>query len=214
MISADERDALILTHRKLVRKIAYKLKAQLPSHVDIDELVSHGNVLLVEWTPRYDPARGMTFKNYIYNRIRWGILEAIRSEDHVPRSARKKAAASGSEDSLPKVFSIDETLAGGWEHDRKVKDRLEDRRIPDIIDHVSKHEFPRPLIESLPKIECTLLIMCFRYSYTAKRAAQELGFSASRACQIRASLLEHAKRWYLENGYVHGNGNGNGNGKH
>jgi RNA polymerase sigma factor for flagellar operon FliA len=51
------RDRLILTYAPLVKFVAGRLGASLPSHVDEQDLVSYGLLGLISAIERYDPDR-------------------------------------------------------------------------------------------------------------------------------------------------------------
>lgn len=87
----DLRNQLIEKYLPLVRYIAERLLATLPSFVELDDLQSMGIFGLMEAIERFDPDRGVQFKTYCMNRIRGAILDELRSMDWVPRLVRIKA---------------------------------------------------------------------------------------------------------------------------
>jgi RNA polymerase sigma factor for flagellar operon FliA len=85
-----ERDLVLSSHIALVRTIARRLAHRLPPSVEVDELVSIGTLGLMDAWDRYDATRGVTFKSYAELRIKGQMIDALRRNDWVPRSARKK----------------------------------------------------------------------------------------------------------------------------
>ena len=85
------RDRLILTYAPLVKFVAGRLGAALPSHVDEQDLVSYGLLGLIGAIERYDPDREIKFETYAIARIRGAIIDELRSLDWVPRSVRTRA---------------------------------------------------------------------------------------------------------------------------
>ncbi|HCH61617.1 MAG: RNA polymerase sigma factor FliA [Deltaproteobacteria bacterium] len=85
-----ERNAVLTTNIKLVRTIARRLAHRLPPSVEVDELVSIGMLGLMDAWERFDTARGVTFKSYAELRIKGQMIDSLRRNDWVPRSARKK----------------------------------------------------------------------------------------------------------------------------
>lgn len=85
------RDRLILTYAPLVKYVAGRLGAGLPSHVDESDLVSYGLLGLIDAIERYDPDRDVKFETYAIQRIRGAIIDELRSMDWVPRSVRSRA---------------------------------------------------------------------------------------------------------------------------
>jgi RNA polymerase sigma factor for flagellar operon FliA len=85
------RDRLILTYAPLVKFVAGRLGASLPSHVDEQDLVSYGLLGLIGAIERFDPDREIKFETYAIARIKGAIIDELRSLDWVPRSVRTRA---------------------------------------------------------------------------------------------------------------------------
>jgi RNA polymerase sigma factor for flagellar operon FliA len=85
------RDRLILTYAPLVKFVAGRVGASLPSHVDEQDLVSYGLLGLIGAIERFDPDREIKFETYAMARIRGAIIDELRSLDWVPRSVRTRA---------------------------------------------------------------------------------------------------------------------------
>lgn len=89
--SPEARDELILAYVPLVKYVAGRILAGLPSNVDFDDLVSYGFFGLVDAVEKFDPDRGVKFETYAMARIRGAVIDGLRSVDWVPRSVRQKA---------------------------------------------------------------------------------------------------------------------------
>lgn len=85
------RDQLIMDYSPLIRFVAQRIAARLPSNIDVDDLISAGVIGLMDAIEKYDPSRDNKFKTYAEFRIRGAILDELRSQDWVPRSVRDKA---------------------------------------------------------------------------------------------------------------------------
>jgi len=85
-----DRAAVLSAHVGLVRTIARRLAHRLPPSVEVDELVSIGTLGLMDAWERFDTERGVSFKSYAEMRIKGQMIDALRRNDWVPRSARKK----------------------------------------------------------------------------------------------------------------------------
>lgn len=88
--SRDIRDAIVRQYMPLVKYVAGKVSTGLPSCVDYDDLVSFGQMGLLDAVNKFDVARGIKFKTYAVTRIRGAILDELRCLDWVPRSVRQK----------------------------------------------------------------------------------------------------------------------------
>lgn len=89
--NAAARDHLIVSYSPLVKFIAGRLGAGLPSSVDPGDLVGSGVIGLIDALERFDPAHGVKFETFATPRIRGAILDGLRQLDWVPRSVRTKA---------------------------------------------------------------------------------------------------------------------------
>jgi RNA polymerase sigma factor for flagellar operon FliA len=87
------RDQLILHYSPLVKFVAGRVGAGLPSNVEQSDLVSFGIFGLIDAIDKFDLDRGLKFETYAISRIRGAILDELRASDWVPRSVRAKARA-------------------------------------------------------------------------------------------------------------------------
>jgi RNA polymerase sigma factor FliA len=90
-ITPEQKDKLIMEYAPLIRFIAQKIAVRLPSHIELDDLISSGVIGLMDAIEKYDPERDNKFKTYAEFRIRGAILDELRAQDWVPRSVRDKA---------------------------------------------------------------------------------------------------------------------------
>lgn len=85
-----DRESRILEFYPIVQMIARQLIRRLPDTVDVEELISVGMLGLIDAVDRFDPARGVPLKSYAEIRIKGAMLDALRSNDWIPRSVRRK----------------------------------------------------------------------------------------------------------------------------
>src|SRR5471030_1911922 len=71
------------------RHFARSCASKLPSHLDHDDLQSAGVLGYLRAAPRYDAARGASFRGYCALRIRGAVLDELRRWDWAPRSVHK-----------------------------------------------------------------------------------------------------------------------------
>jgi RNA polymerase sigma factor for flagellar operon FliA len=74
----------------LVKYVAGKVAANLPSSVEYDDLVGYGVFGLFDAIEKYDPDKHVKFKTYAVTRIRGAMYDHLREMDWVPRSVRQK----------------------------------------------------------------------------------------------------------------------------
>ena len=59
-----ERDQLVLEHRDLVQHVLGRVLAEVPNHVDRENLEGAGLLGLVEAAARFDPQSGATLRSF------------------------------------------------------------------------------------------------------------------------------------------------------
>jgi RNA polymerase sigma factor for flagellar operon FliA len=84
------RERLVVAYSPMVKFVAGRLGAGLPSHVEDADLISYGLVGLIGAIERFEPERGK-FETFAMTRIRGAIIDELRSLDWVPRSVRSRA---------------------------------------------------------------------------------------------------------------------------
>ncbi len=85
------RDHLIVHYSPLVKFVAGRIGAGLPSNVDSGDLIGSGVFGLIDAIERFDPERGVKFETFAVPRIRGAIYDGLRQLDWVPRSVRSRA---------------------------------------------------------------------------------------------------------------------------
>lgn len=89
-LTEEQRQQIILEYYPLVKTIAARMVRRFPNNVDLDEMISEGILGLMDALERFEPARGVPFKSYAEIRVRGAIVDALRHNDFVPRSVRRK----------------------------------------------------------------------------------------------------------------------------
>lgn len=144
--SEEVKNELVERHAALVRYVAERICATLPKSVDVDDLVQEGTLGLMDAITKFDPGRGVKFKTYCSNRVRGAILDALRSQDWVPRLVRQRASKleqlrgswltrHGREPTLTE-------LAKGLQVEEEEVDRELNKAAPRAILHVSDRRLP------------------------------------------------------------------------
>ena len=81
---------LLKEYLPYVKRIVHRIAIHLPSHLEIDDLVSAGVVGLIEAIEKFDPSRDNKFLTYAIFRIRGAVLSELRSQDFHSRANRRK----------------------------------------------------------------------------------------------------------------------------
>lgn len=119
-IGGDElsREEIIHKYLHLVKYVAGRISMNLPSSVDINDLINDGVFGLMDAIEKYDGSRAVKFETYAVTRINGAILDALRNLDWVPRTIRQRARE------LDRAAEELETKLGRAPTNEEVADRL------------------------------------------------------------------------------------------
>jgi RNA polymerase sigma factor for flagellar operon FliA len=87
--TGQDKNQYVVQYAPLVKRIAYHLMARLPASVQVDDLIQVGMIGLLDAAGNYDDTQGAQFETYAVQRIRGAMLDELRQNDWLPRSARK-----------------------------------------------------------------------------------------------------------------------------
>ena len=79
----------IKQYTPLVRRLAHQMIARLPANVELDDMIQAGMMGLMDAASRFEVNQGTQFEVYAAQRIRGSMLDELRANDWLPRSARK-----------------------------------------------------------------------------------------------------------------------------
>ena len=88
------KDRLVVNYSPLVKYVASRVGARVPGVVEQEDMFSWGVLGLLAAIETYDPERSgkrAKFESYAISKIRWAILDQLRSQDWVPRRVRLRA---------------------------------------------------------------------------------------------------------------------------
>jgi RNA polymerase sigma factor for flagellar operon FliA len=215
-------DQLVFAHQGLVRAIARGIHRSLPPYMELDDLISYGQLGLMQAASDFDPSRGVQFSTFAYHRIRGAILDGTTQMSWFRRiaSCRQRyermandalatdAADGASENSeaatdqaawlqdaseqLSVVFLL--SHAGEEGHDAP---HLEDSGVAPPIQNLLDDELKRKLHElltELPEESRKLLQGAYFEGLTLKEAGERLGISKAWASRLHARALAQLAR--------------------
>ncbi len=117
--SSKSRNALWVHYQSLVRYIAERAKTRLPECIDVNDLISAGNIGLQDAILKFDPERGTRFETFCVPRIRGSMVDSIRAMDWVPRLIRNKSHQ------FDRLFQEMTTQLGREPMDEELAERLQ-----------------------------------------------------------------------------------------
>lgn len=118
-LSKAEKEKLVQEYAHLVKLTAFRLMAKLPKEDFLDDLISCGNIGLLEALESFNPEFNIKFESFAKFRIRGAMLDELRHRDWIPRSIRSQ---------LRKIDDLHKRLACQLDHlpdDREMAAALE-----------------------------------------------------------------------------------------
>jgi len=198
----DAARRLVVSNLRFVTQIAFEYRNR---GVPLEDLISEGNLGLMEAALRFDPGRGIRFISYAAWWVRKSILTAIThhgSAVRIPTYQFKKAAAGGGAAPPPsarhRTISLDQPAAG--ESSLSAADALPDPGASDPEMEVARREHARLLIRlwaELEPREQEVLIRRFGLGGDPQRTlgqvGADLGLSRERVRQIQSGAIVKLK---------------------
>ena len=86
------REELIIHYSYLVKYVANRLAINLPTFVEVDELISYGIEGLMESAEKFDYQRKVKFETYAIARVRGAMIDGLRAMDWVLFRCAKSGA--------------------------------------------------------------------------------------------------------------------------
>jgi RNA polymerase sigma factor for flagellar operon FliA len=191
------RNELMSRHMPLLETIASKAFAHYAGQVELNDLRSDGVFGLAEAVDSFQPARGIKFSTYGYQRIHGAMVDGVRSRDWVPRLERQRAKQG-----LVNVRAMGSLESPVFDTHRGVRplgDQLPDPTGGAMSRSLEARESIRRLIVGLPRRQRAAMLMYFEQDLTMKEIGKALGLCESRISQlISGALLELRARFSAE----------------
>jgi RNA polymerase sigma factor (sigma-70 family) len=206
---ASAQKALVEANLRLVVKIAKEYRNR---GIPMEDLISEGNIGLIEASRRFDPARGVRFVSYASWWIRKYMVAALTRQIQLnstpaqrdPAGGRAGDASSPSRARWPyprrqRILSLEEFIRSA--EDRDPLESLAssaDIRADELILEQELVEGLRSILHRLPSQERHVLVNHFGLEGKPPRTLQEigvkLGCTRERVRQIELRALERARR--------------------
>ncbi len=85
------RNELVLKYSWLVKRIILRFRGRTSNYVQLDDLINHGMIALIDAVERFDPGMGNKFETFASIKIRGAAIDCMREQDWIPRSQRNQA---------------------------------------------------------------------------------------------------------------------------
>lgn len=223
----SEKDRLVHECQGLVRHLALQVRTRMPAWVETDDLISYGQVGLMQAARDFDPAKGTKFSTFAYYRIRGAIFDGVNKlmwfrSDRDPETKYNQMADSLIETTMNEATSSTAGAADELTREASWFSRMagslaivylaaadEEGRTADVVDQsaeapwsgIVQHETSgklRQAMERLPPDAAALIRAVYYEDRTLQEAADRLGISKSWASRMHARALEQLARHMKE----------------
>ncbi len=89
-LAPADKDRIARAFAPRIKIIALHLKAKLPAHIELSDLISAGTLGLMEALGKFQPDLNIRFETFADNRIRGAMLDELRRMDWFSRGLRQK----------------------------------------------------------------------------------------------------------------------------
>ena len=215
--AATDVEALVQQSIPLVRRIAWHVHARVASAIEVEDLIQIGMIALVEASRTYED-RGHAFSTYASMRIRGAMIDHLRREAKVARSAIakrrevEKVRARLEQTLMRAPNDVEMADAMGMEldafqdlnaaiqpiRDEAIDDAYSDHlmdfadqgeRADQVMEREQLAEALKIAIDKLNEREQLILQLYFVEELNLDEIGQVLGVGAARVCQIKKAAL-------------------------
>lgn len=85
------RNMLVMNYSYIAKTAAMQLRGLAQGYAQIEDMVNHGMITLIDCIDKYDASKGMKFESYAFMRIRGSVIDLVRKQDWIPRRVRTAA---------------------------------------------------------------------------------------------------------------------------
>ena len=219
-------EALARSHMPLVRKIAWHVHGRVSTAIEVEDLIQIGMIALVEAANGFED-RGHAFATYATMRIRGAMIDHLRRQATICRSAMaKRRELSGVRTRLENRIGREATdfeMAAEMSMEaadyRRLVDDVQSVQHESIDDVYSEHSMWFADVEEradealerqalqgalaasigkLPQREATVLQLYFVEEMNLEEIGLTLGIGAARVCQIKKAALDRVREMLTE----------------
>lgn len=208
-LDPQQRDALIAAHAGLVRRVARNISRDVPRHVTVDDLISYGQLGLLDAASRYDPTRGAAFSTFAYYRIRGSMFDQVRKDQGQDPVLRARMGARAAVDDLIEQRAAEgPASADALDAARALSGLLEDAATALLLEETAAAMRPEPIpspeeaamvrdtardireaLDDFPERERGLVEKVYLEGLTIEQAGIQLGMTKGWASRLHARAL-------------------------
>jgi RNA polymerase sigma factor FliA len=220
--TASDPRQLIEQCQGMVRSLAVAIHRKLPPRVDLEDLISYGQVGLAEAARDFNPEQGSQFSTFAYYRIRGAIYDGISKMTWFGRAGQRqvrgeqrtnevlaaeaeqtaKVPSATLEDDARWFRDLSRALAvvylvsyGSANAEKREADFVDPAALPSQT--VMDEELVKQLhtqIDTLPAEESKFIRALYFEGQTLQQAGEQLGISKSWASRLHHKVLQRLAR--------------------
>lgn len=215
--SLEVRNEIVTRNLGLAQYVANRYRARAPEHQSIEDIVSYAYEGLIDAVEKFRPDMGYQFATYAIRRVSGAILDGLRKEDPLPRSARKRVkdyeivaatlfevnGREPSQSDMAQSLRITQEELGVIQRDsqsqfkfldaqdvpQNTDTRYEDPELASEVAELAKHI--AYCLAKLSESERNFVFAHYGSGLTLTDLACKLGVSESRLAQMRRSVVDH-----------------------
>lgn len=170
---APSGEDVVAAYGQMVRRTAEYLMSTMP-WANLDDLIQHGVLALLEARERFDASRGVEFCSFAGKRIRGAMIDSLRREGMIFKTVERRS------------HDVENGVVG---KSACYLDPAEQLMIKDDAAKV------RQAIEALPKLQCMVMHLSFVEELNNREIAMVLQVTEAYVSMLRRSAIEKiAKR--------------------
>ncbi len=216
-LDLKSKEILVESFGQKVKIVAWRLKAKLPNHVSIDDLMSSGSLGLLESLGHFDARQQVKLETFVENRIRGAMLDELRRQDWFSRGLRKnirivEQACHRFEQEHGQSPNQEELLRATGLSERELEQAQEalEHQVLVSLDQLEPHKEPKnshdeafaetlhqelvtklsDYIQDLTAKEQLVLSMYYDEELTMKETAEVMDITEGRVSQLHSQALK------------------------
>lgn len=228
--SQSDQERRVEECQGLVRTLARQVKTRMPSWIEMDDLISYGQVGLLQAARDFDPSKNVKFSTFAFYRIRGAIFDGVNKlmwfkavrdpETKYEQMANSLIPAKMNESPPADVKTADGLVReASWFH--QIAGSLavvylvavdNEGQSTDVVDQTTQAPWSelvrdetskalRDAIDELPSDAAALIRAVYFEDRTLQEAADRLGISKSWASRVHSRALEQMARFMRQNDF-------------
>ncbi len=180
----SKRNSLVEEALPAIRNVAHMVVRRFHANVEVDDLIQCGALGAMQAAEKYDPARGIPFPAFAYQRIRGAMYDSLRRGRFIELSM---FSLTVEEDEA--AFHDHGSENAAATHETPELEPLTESHVVEQIDRKRRVGKVVRAIRTLNPRQRKVVEIHYAQDRTLREASEAIGVSAPRAAQIRAEAI-------------------------